>query len=190
MESKALVQIYYGHGKGKTTAAFGQAMRMAGHRLNCLVVQFLKGSAYTGELWAAERLAPYLEVLQAGRGCPYAGLIKAGLRECTGCGTCFQETAEDRELARLGWQEAKKALASESYRLVVLDELGHALARGYLGEEEVIAALAQRTLGIEVVLTGRDFPQMIIEAADLVTEMRPVKHPFAQGQKARWGIEY
>lgn len=163
---------------------------MAGHRLNCLVVQFLKGGTYSGELWALERLAPYIEVIQMGRGCPFAGPIKAGLMECTGCGTCFKEAEEDRTLARLGWQEACRALASGTWQLVVLDELGHAISRGYLEEDEVLEALAHRAEGTEVVLTGRDFPQSLMETADLVTEMRPVKHPFEQGQKGRWGIEY
>lgn len=184
-----MVQIYCGHGKGKTTAAFGQALRMIGHRKKSLVVQFLKGSIYSGELWSAERLAPYLRVIQAGRGCCYAGLIKAGLMECTGCGSCFEEREEDRELTRLGWQAALEGLAG-GWQLVVLDELGHALSRGYLTEEEVLAALAGRAEGVDVVLTGRDFPPKVMEAADLITEMRLVKHPFEKGCKARLGIEY
>ena len=188
--NKGLVQIYYGHGKGKTTAAWGQAMRMAGHRLSCLVVQFLKGGLYSGELWAAERLAPYLEVIQAGRGCPYAGPIKAGIWECTGCGSCFQEAPEDRDLTRLGWQVAERALVGGSYKLVVLDEIGHAIRKGYLAEETVLAVLAQRREAVEVVLTGREFSPGILAAADLITEMRSVKHHFAQGEKARLGIEY
>jgi cob(I)alamin adenosyltransferase len=187
---RGLVQIYCGHGKGKTTAAFGQALRLVGHRRKCLIVQFLKGSTYSGELWAAERLAPFLEVIQVGRGCPYAGPIKAGLRECTGCGTCFEEREEDRDLALLGWEEAKAALGSGEYQLVVLDELSYALSRGYIEERGFLAVLAQRKAGVEVVLTGRDFPQEVLAAADLVTKMEPLKHPYDRGQKARWGIEY
>ena len=182
-----MVQIYCGHGKGKTTAAFGQALRMIGHRKKSLVVQFLKGSIYSGELWSAERLAPYLRVIQAGRGCCYAGLIKAGLMECTGCGSCFEEREDRANPPRLAGSPGR---AGWSWQLVVLDELGHALSRGYLTEEEVLAALAGRAEGVDVVLTGRDFPPKVMEAADLITEMRLVKHPFEKGCKARLGIEY
>jgi len=105
----------------------------------------------------------------------------------TGCRVKIKRKAG--ELTRLGWQAALEGLAG-GWQLVVLDELGHALSRGYLTEEEVLAALAGRAEGVDVVLTGRDFPPKLMEAADLITEMRLVKHPFEKGCKARLGIEY
>lgn len=191
---KGLVQIYTGNSKGKTTCALGLSLRAVGHGLKVCILQFMKGGAYTGELYAAERLFPNLKMIQFGRGCPWAGLIKAGYRKCTGCGQCFaigKGKEEDKELAQLAYSEAKSILLSEEYDLLVLDEITNALGRNLVSKEQILELIELKPEKIELVLTGRYFPdQEIIDAADLVTEMKQIKHPFEKGIASRRGIEY
>ncbi len=173
-ERPGLVHVYTGDGKGKTTAAFGLAMRAVGRGWRVLVIQFLKGRE-SGEVLAAKRLAPELVVKRFGS-------------ETFVSPTSPSE--EDVRLAQEGLREAEEALTSGRYDLVILDEVNVAVSMGLLSEEEVINAVERRAKGVEVVLTGRNAPQSFIDLADYVTEFVEVKHPFKQGLPAREGVEF
>lgn len=168
------VQVYTGNGKGKTTAALGLAFRAAGRGLRTYIAQFLKGQP-TGEVEAAAKLAPLIRIERFGR----EGFIdvKAGPDD------------EDIARAREGLARAAEAMVSGEYRIVVLDEVNTAVYFGVLTEKDVLDVLDRRPRDVEVVLTGRYAPDAFIARADLVTEMREVKHYFDQGVKARDGIE-
>jgi cob(I)alamin adenosyltransferase len=170
---KGLVQIYTGEGKGKTTAALGLSVRAAGRGLKVFIAQFAKGMFY-GELKALERLSPEITLRQYGR-------------------KCFIEnepTEEDRRLAREGWKEIQEVLAREDYDLLILDEIGIALHYELIALREVEELVEGKPTGIELVLTGRKIPEGLFEKADLVTEMREIKHYYNAGVNARKGIEY
>lgn len=171
---RGCVQVYTGDGKGKTTCAFGLAFRAVGQGLRVFIIQFLKGRE-TGELKAAARLAPELTVRAFGR----PGLVNLK-----------SPAAEDLALARQALDLAKSVITAGDHGLVVLDEINVALAYGLLPLAEVLSLLKNRPSQVEVVLTGRSAPPEVIEAADLVTEMRPLKHYWQAGVPARRGIEW
>jgi cob(I)alamin adenosyltransferase len=168
------IHVYTGNGKGKTTAALGLAFRAAGHGFKTYVAQFLKGQP-TGEVEAAEKLAPLIRVERFGR----EGFItvKNGPED------------EDVTRARAGLERALAAMLTGEYRIVVLDEVNTAVHFKILPEKDVLAFLDRRPAGVEVVLTGRYAPESFIARADLVTEMMNIKHYFDRGVKAREGIE-
>ena len=190
----ALVQVYTGNGKGKTTAALGLALRAAGHGYRVRIIQFMKGSTYYGELYSAEKLAPEVEIYQFGRGCRIQDAIKDGSAKCDGCMECFvmkgSETRTDLELAAEAYVLALKTLKHAEADIVILDELTNAIYFGLLTAEDCVKLIRSRAEGVEVVITGRNAPEEIIAEADLVTDMRMVKHPFEKGISARRGIEY
>jgi cob(I)alamin adenosyltransferase len=171
---RGLLQVYTGDGKGKTTAALGQCVRAAGYGLRALILQFIKAGAATSELTSAQLLGN-LEIRQLGRALSF---IKG------------KPSPDDVEHARRGWAEAQKAISSGEYDVVVLDEMNVVLDLGMLSSSEVVPFLQQRPAHVEVILTGRNAPNEVIDAADLVTEMRCVKHPYEKGIAARKGIEY
>lgn len=173
MSGLGLVHLYTGNGKGKTTAAFGLALRVIGRGGKVLIVQFLKGSP-SGEVLAA-RMIPNLEVKQFGTG---KFVDPENL------------TPEDYTRARQGLETATEALKSGEYRLIVLDEINVAVSFGLLSEKTVIDAIKHRDQSTEVVLTGRNAPKSFFELADYVTEFKEIKHPFSKGILAREGIEY
>lgn len=166
------VQIYTGDGKGKTTAALGLALRASGHGLRTYVGQFMKGQQY-GEL-AALRNDPNITIEQSGD---------------QHCIRREDVTPEHIEQARRGLERAREAMRSGDYQIIVLDEINVALWFGLLTVDEVLAFLAERPQNVEVILTGRRAPAELIEVADLVTEMKEVKHYYQQGVAARDGIE-
>jgi cob(I)alamin adenosyltransferase len=168
-----LLIVYTGAGKGKTTAALGLALRAVGHGRRVCLIQFLKGQA-TGEV-AAAALLPEFAVVQAGR----AGFVD--LRA---------PAEEDRAAAREGLRRAEAALGAGDCGLVILDEINVAAAAGLIGVDEILDLVRKRPAGVDVVLTGRGAPAEFIAAADLVTEMREIKHPYRSGAPARPGIEY
>ncbi len=172
---KGLVQVYTGEGKGKTTAALGLALRAAGRGWRVKVFQFLKPPRSSGEHFAALKLAPDLEIIAVGR----QGFI-------------FKKPPhkKDVNLAREGLRRAEEALVSGRVDLLVLDEINVALSLGLVQVEAVLALLNGRPEEVEVVLTGRGAPEEILARADLVTEMKPLKHPFDRGVAAREGIEF
>lgn len=168
-----LVQVYTGDGKGKTTAAFGLAVRAAGHGYHTYIGQFMKGQDY-GELRGAAMLAPYVTVEQYGA----ATFLRAG-----------DVSDRDRSLALAGLERARAALASGRYEIVVLDEVLMALYFDLAPLAALLDLIATRPPGVELVLTGRRAPCEVIDVADLVTEMVEVKHPYRRGIGARKGIE-
>ncbi|HWL79783.1 MAG TPA: cob(I)yrinic acid a,c-diamide adenosyltransferase [Roseomonas sp.] len=170
---KGLLMVHTGAGKGKSTAAFGLALRMLGSGRRVGVVQFIKGAWSTGERGLLEAYA-MLEWHSMGEGFTWE----------------TQDRARDVAACRRAWEQAKRMMATSDLGLLVLDELCIALRYDYLPLEEVLAGLAARPAGLHVVVTGRNAPAGLIEAADMVTEMKPVKHHFAAGVKAQQGIEF
>ena len=169
---KGYVHVYTGDGKGKTTAALGLAVRALGAGLRVFIAQFAKGMHYS-ELDTIESLGDRIRVRQYGR-------------------TCFIEgepTQEDRDCARRGLEESTEVLAGGRYDIAVLDEACIALHYRLFSTQDLLDAVRGRADGVEVVITGRRAPKELIDAADLVTEMREVKHYYARGVKARKGIE-
>lgn len=172
--SPGTVQVYTGDGKGKTTAALGLALRAWGHGARVLVIQFMKGRINYGELVAAARL-PDFDIEQYGR-------------------ETFVDrddpAAEDRALAREALARACQVLAQNSHDLVILDEINVAADYGLITPDEVLGLIKAKPAAMELVLTGRNAPAEVIEAADLVSEVREVKHHYRRGVKARQGVEY
>jgi cob(I)alamin adenosyltransferase len=166
------VQVYTGDGKGKTTAALGLALRAAGAGMRVFLVRFLK-TGNSSELAALERFADLVTVRSYGR----AGFIRG------------EPAPEDIERARNGFTEVRAAVASGAYPLVILDEVNVAVHLGLLPAEEVLDLMDERPGHVELVLTGRQADPRIVERADLVTEMREVKHPYHAGVPARKGID-
>lgn len=169
-----LVQVYTGDGKGKTTAAFGLAMRATGKGLKVFMVQFLKGRQY-GELETARRLSDRLEVVQSG----LDSFVKKG-----------EPGEEDLRLAHHGLELARGAIMGGEYDIVMLDEVNVAIELGVLKVEEVLPLIDERPDGVELVLTGRYAPEEFCERADIITEMRNVRHCFDKGVPMREGIEF
>ena len=179
------VQVYTGHGKGKTTAALGTAFRAVGHGLRVCVVQFLKRGWESGERSAAARLAPELVIRAWGAG-------QGGERSKASADTPWWElppSEEDRSQAREAMEFARSAVAGGEWDIVVVDEVFGALSHGLIALDEVMELIRTKPAKVELILTGREAPPEVIEAADLVTEMAEVKHPFRRGVKARRGIE-
>jgi cob(I)alamin adenosyltransferase len=187
-----LIQIYTGDGKGKTTAAFGLAMRAVGHGFKVRVIQFLKGSTYSGELASAAKLG--IEVFQFGRTCPHAAVIKSGFMTCLECGECWiglkEITALDIQKTKIAWDLARDTVIQGQHDLLILDEILNAVNKGLVPLAELIDWLQTLPPSIEVVLTGRRAAPELVEIADLVSEMKKIKHPYSEHCKARRGIEY
>jgi len=165
-------RIYTGDGKGKTTAALGLAIRAAGAGLRVLFAQFVKGMEYS-EMKALQRFADLITVRQYGRGCFIYG----------------EPAADDCAAARSGLDDIRSALVSGDYDVVILDEANIATSVGLFSVRELLDVVATRPAHVELVITGRDADPRVIAAADLVTEMREVKHYYQQGVQARVGIE-
>ena len=174
METERGVQVYTGNGKGKTTAALGLAVRASGHGWRVKILQFLKGWDFYGEIRGLEAL-PGFELVRTGTPdyVPKGGARPVDLQE-----------------ARRGMDLAREAETGGDYDLVILDEINVATDYGLVEPQEVRALLDARSPRTEVVLTGRYAPEAFLERADLVTEMREVRHPYRKGVKAREGIEF
>jgi cob(I)alamin adenosyltransferase len=173
-ETRGLLIVHTGKGKGKSSAAWGMVMRCLGHGMRVGIVQFIKGAWSTGEAHFLQRFPELVTIRTMGEGFTWE----------------TQDRARDIAAAERAWQAAQQMLSDPSYRLLVLDELNVVLRYGYLPAEPVIAALAVRPREQHVVVTGRNAPQELIDRADLVTEMTLIKHPFRAGVKAQPGIEY
>jgi len=189
---KGLVQIYEGNGKGKTTAAFGLALRAVGRNIKTHIIQFLKCSNRYGELAAAQKLAPLLKVTQAGRPC----LSDDGSPDfvCTGCMKCHVDPSnpsqEDIDCARRGLKLALENSRDGSCNLLILDELNYALSFGLLKVADVLALIKSKNPDVEIVITGRGTPPELAEAADLVTTVMERKHHYEKGLSEVEGIDY
>jgi cob(I)alamin adenosyltransferase len=173
---RGLLLINTGPGKGKTTAALGTALRAVGNGMRVLVLQFLKGSWHYGELDAAEAFGGNLVLRQMGR-----GFVKVGGAETD---------PEDIRLVEHAWAEAKEAIYSGDWDMVVLDEINYAIGYKMLDPAAVAEALKNRPEMVHVILTGRNAHPLLVELADTVTEMREVKHAYQKGILAQRGIEY
>ena len=171
-DKSGLLQVYFGEGKGKTTAALGALLRAVGQGMKVLLVQFFKRK-FTGEL-ASLQLLPGVNVYQFGSGKFITGEV----------------FPEDRREFFLGWQMVREALEKGEYDVVILDELPYAFYYHLLTWEEFRKALEQKDPGVEVIITGREVPEELIAIADLVSEIKLVKHPWDKGISARRGFEY
>ena len=173
-EERGLLIVHTGKGKGKSTAAFGLVLRCLGHGMRVGIVQFVKGVWTTGERIALARFGDLVTCRAMGEGFTWD----------------TQDRARDIAAARKAWAAAKAMIADPSYRMVLLDELNIVLRYDYLPLDEVVGALKAKPRDLHVVVTGRNAKPELIEAADLVTEMTLVKHPFRSGVKAQIGIEF
>lgn len=175
-KKKGLILVNTGNGKGKTTASLGMAFRAWGQGMKVLVLQFIKGGWKYGELKAAEQLGPNFEIRQMGE-----GFIK---------GPGDKSLDEHRHAAQEALNAARAEISSGKYDLIILDEILYAIHYGLVPLDDVLDLLAKKPADLHLVLTGRNAPPEIIERANLVTEMREIKHPFAEGIPAQKGIEF
>ncbi|MGE5653757.1 MAG: cob(I)yrinic acid a,c-diamide adenosyltransferase [Bacillota bacterium] len=172
--AKGIVQVYTGDGKGKTTAAFGLAVRAVGHEKRVIIIQFMKGDASYGEVKAVRK---YLPIRLEQTGTPNF-VDKDNPAE------------DDLAEAKRGLELARQVMASGEYDLVILDEINVAMDFNLLSVESVLELIRQRPARVDLVLTGRYAPQSIREEADLVSEVMEIKHPYMKGIPAREGIEF
>jgi cob(I)alamin adenosyltransferase len=174
---KGLVIVYTGKGKGKTTAALGIALRSVGHGLKVVMIQFIKGEWYYGELTSSKRLEPQFEMIAAGKG--FVGIIDD------------DHPIEDHQnAAQQAIALAKKKLSDNIYDVMILDEINYAIKLNLLSIQDVLGIIKTKHEKTTLVLTGNYAPKEIIDVADLVTEMKNIKHPFQSGIKAKKGIDY
>ncbi|MFZ5597195.1 MAG: cob(I)yrinic acid a,c-diamide adenosyltransferase [Bacillota bacterium] len=174
METKGLLIIFTGNGKGKTTAALGMALRAWGQGMKVLMIQFIKGGWVYGELLAAKKLEGF-NLRPLGE-----GFIRGDR----------QNREAHRQAAQKALEEAGAELSSGNWDMVVLDEIIYAAGFDLLREEDILKIIDLKPPATHLVLTGRNAPQSLIDRADLVTEMKEVKHPYAQGIKAQRGVEF
>jgi cob(I)alamin adenosyltransferase len=173
---RGLLIVFTGDGKGKTSAAMGTALRAVGQGFKVLMIQFIKGSWRYGELDAAKVFGGAFEIRPMGR-----GFVKVGTDKLD---------PEDVRLAEEAWAAGAEAIHSGNYDILILDEINNALDYGMIPLDKVLAELAGRPKELHVICTGRNAPAALIEAADLVSEMKAVKHPYDSGIHAQRGIEY
>ena len=174
-KKKGLIIVHTGNGKGKTSAALGVAFRAAGNRMKVAIIQFIKGKWKYGELESARQLKNPIEIHQMGEGFTWD----------------TNNPARDIEKTRLAWELCKEKMMSGKYEVVIFDEINYVIDYHYLNVKEVIEALKQKPPLVHVILTGRNAKPELIEIADLVTEMKEIKHPFKeQGILAQRGIEF
>lgn len=207
-ENLGMVHVYTGNNKGKTTTSMGIALRAAGQNLRVCIIQFLKGGAYTGEYIAIKNFLPNIKIYQYGKPCikekkqlKLSGFDSDNdenipmdfIREdisCGDCRHCFLGDSEEKALAFEAMEHAKGAAMSGEYDLVILDEINNSMDKSIISTEAVLELMKNKAKNTELVLTGRGAPQEIIDKADLVTEMKLVRHYFDKGVPARRGIEY
>lgn len=172
---KGLIIVNTGDGKGKSTAAFGLALRAAGNKMNVFIMQFMKGQWKAGERKSFEKLAPFVEVIPMGDGFTWD----------------TNNIEQDKATARKAYEIVKEKLLSGKYQMVIFEEINYVLHYQFLPEDEFLELLKNKPENVHVVCTGRNASEKLIEMADLVTEMKMVKHPFKeQGIPAQKGIEF
>ncbi len=174
MPPKGLIMIHTGAGKGKTTAALGTAFRALGYGWKILVIQFIKGNRHYGELDSAKKFGDQLQVLPMGEGFTWD----------------TKNPERDRQKAEEAWEFGVKEAITGKYQMIIFDEINYVIRYKYLDVAKVIDFLKTKPPALHVFLTGRDAHEQLIEIADLVTEMREIKHPFKRGIKAQKGIEF
>jgi len=175
--TKGLVIVYTGKGKGKTTAALGMALRAVGYDHKVCMIQFIKGSWHYGEMTSSKRLEPEFELTAIGKG--FVGIIDD------------KSPIEDhKKIAQEALKVAQEKINSNVYNIVILDEINYAINLGLVSLKDVLDVISNRPDDVNLVLTGNHAKDEIIEKADLVTEMREIKHPFKSGIKAKKGIDF
>lgn len=175
--SRGLVIVYTGKGKGKTTAALGIVLRAVGHGYKVGMIQFIKGEWYYGELTSSKRLEPEFELIAAGKG--FVGIIDD------------DHPIEDHQnAARQALAVAREKIASGKYDVLILDEISYAVKLNLISEQDVLDLIKNKPHKTTLVITGNYAPEKVIEAADLVTEMKEIKHPYKAGIKAKKGIDF
>ncbi len=174
MDTKGLLAVFTGNGKGKTTSSLGLAFRALGHGQRVCIIQFIKGSWKYGELESAKKFAPLLDFHVMGRGFTWKS----------------DNLEKDIALAREAWDFAKSVIEENQYAMVILDELTYLPHYKMLAEQEILSVLQKRPPEQHIVITGRYASDELIELADLVTEMKEIKHPYKNGVKAQKGFEF
>jgi cob(I)alamin adenosyltransferase len=174
---EGLVIVYTGNGKGKTTAALGMALRAVGHGYKICMIQFIKGSWHYGEMTSSKRLEPEFELIAAGKG--FVGIID-------------DKTPLDvhKKIAQEAVQLSKEKILSEKYDIVILDEINYAVNLGLVDVSQVLDLIKHKPATLTLVLTGNHAKDEVIDVADLVTEMKEIKHPFKRGIRAKKGIDF
>ncbi|MCV0373272.1 MAG: cob(I)yrinic acid a,c-diamide adenosyltransferase [Nitrosarchaeum sp.] len=177
VQKEGLTIVYTGKGKGKTTAALGIVLRAVGYEKKICMIQFIKGSWHYGEMFSSKRLEPEFEMVVVGKG--FVGIIDD------------KSPKEDHEkIAKEAIKISLEKIQSGKYDIIILDEINYAVNLGLVKEEDVINLIKSKPPKLDLVLTGNYAKDRIIDLADLVTEMREIKHPFQQGIKARKGIDF
>jgi cob(I)alamin adenosyltransferase len=191
MENLPRITAVTGNGKGKTTSGMGRALLAAASGERVMVVQFLKGTGYTGELEAAAHWQGNFKICQFGAGCHRSLEIAEGTEVCKRCGDCFRENRKpENDFAGKAFACARAAAVSGEWDLLVLDEISHSVNRGLLKLSEVLAWIESVRSRVRLVLTGRNMPPELLALADEATECALVKHPITQGIWGRRGVEY
>jgi len=177
MGKDGLIIVYTGGGKGKTTAALGMALRAVGYNHKICLIQFIKGSWPYGEMESVKRLEPELELIISGKG--FVGIIDD------------KSPKEDHiKIAKQALQISKEKVRSGAYNIVILDEVNYAINLGLIDVKDVLELIKSKPENLNLVLTGNHAKQEIIDLADLVTEMKEIKHPYKLGIKAKKGIDF
>ena len=177
MSEKGLVIVYTGNGKGKTTAALGLAIRAVGYEHKVCMLQFIKGSWHYGEMDSSKKLEPNFELIAIGKG--FVGILDDN-----------SPREEHEKYAAEALRICREKINSGNYNVVILDEVNYAINLGLIDVQEIIKLIKEKPSNLDLVLTGRDVKEEIVELADLVTEMKEIKHPFKSGIKAKKGIDF
>jgi cob(I)alamin adenosyltransferase len=177
MAEKGLIIVYYGNGKGKTTAALGVALRSIGYDHNVCMIQFIKGEWDYGELYSSNKLKPNFELIVTGKG--FVGIIDDD-----------HLIEEHIQSSKNALKIAREKISSNKYNTIILDEINYALKLNLITENEIISLLNFKPEELNIIMTGNHLSSKILELADLVTEMKEVKHPFKKGLKAKKGIDF
>ena len=172
-----MIIVYTGNGKGKTTAALGLALRAVGHGKKILMIQFIKGSWHYGEMSSSSRLSPEFEMIAVGKG--FVGIL-----DDTSTPEQHADTARQAVLL------AQKSVSEGKFDVVILDEINYAVNLNLISEDDVLDIINARNSDVDVILTGNYAGDKVMDMADLVTEMRSIKHPFQKGIRAKKGIDF
>jgi cob(I)alamin adenosyltransferase len=178
-QTRGLVIVNTGDGKGKTTASLGLAVRAAGNGFRVLIIQFIKGRWKTGEAQSLLKLAPNIQIVRMGMGFTIERLRDPRI-----------PMDEHEEAAARAFERAREVVLADEYDMIVLDEILGSIKAKLIGLDDVLGLIRDKPERLHLVLTGRGAPPELVDAADLVTEMKMIKHPFQQGIKAQRGIEF
>ena len=178
-QTRGLVIVNTGDGKGKTTASLGLAVRAAGNGFRVLIIQFIKGRWKTGESQSLLKLAPNIQIVRMGMGFTIERVRDPRI-----------PMEEHEEAATRAFERAREVVLADEYDMIVLDEILGSIKANLIGLDDVLGLIRDKPERLHLVLTGRGAPPELVDAADLVTEMKMIKHPFQQGIKAQRGIEF